>query len=199
MIGFANRLLSACVVLFIIPGVTVKLLGFSIRNFGVAVPRTRRPLLLLTILLSCGVGLGIVSAQMRPLQTYYPLAHSLVDYANSHGLWSVMLYGTVYLFLFYIPWEIFFRGILILPFISDLAEGDGSGHGAHIISIAAFQAIPSALLHFGHPASETFGALVFGLIAGYVVVKTRSILPSLAFHAATGIALDVCLVIQHLH
>ena len=81
--------------------------------------------------------------------------------------------------------------MLIFPF---LGEQSNSVSGKALL-IASFQVIPSSLLHFGHPGSETIGAVFLGFIAGWITVKTRSIIPALLFHAASGIALDLAIVL----
>jgi membrane protease YdiL (CAAX protease family) len=65
-----------------------------------------------------------------------------------------------------------------------------------LLAVACLQALPSTLLHFGHPWSETLAALPFGLAAGWLALATGSILPGLALHAAAGLFLDLFILLR---
>jgi membrane protease YdiL (CAAX protease family) len=103
-----------------------------------------------------------------------------------------------------------FRGILVFPLLR-LLEAGGSGTSrrqgaageagfrsgsAALLAVACLQALPSTLLHFGHPWSETLAALPFGLAAGWLALATGSILPGLALHAAAGLFLDLFILLR---
>jgi len=80
-------------------------------------------------------------------------------------------------FLFYVGWEFYFRGFLLFGLRDSLGATN-----AVLIQTAA-----SALLHIGGPASETFGAILGGLLWGG---QTKSLLSGLVQHFLLGIALD---------
>ena len=196
LLKYINRILCSAIFLGAIPLVVIKLAGLRLSDIGFTVPRSRSPSRLLFILALCGAGAGAISSQIGPLKTFYPYARSLITYAADYGLWIALPHVGVYFLFYYVSWEIFFRGILILPLIGELEEPHSSRPSGSVIAIAGLQALPSALLHFGHPISEIIGAIFFGVCAGYFVVKTKSILPSLIFHASVGITLDLCIIIQ---
>ncbi|HUX50091.1 MAG TPA: CPBP family intramembrane glutamic endopeptidase, partial [Spirochaetia bacterium] len=50
--------------------------------------------------------------------------------------------------------------------------------------------------HFGHPFNEMASAVLFGVLAGWLVVRTRSIIPGLLIHAAVGMTLDTALLLR---
>ena len=58
------------------------------------------------------------------------------------------------------------------------------------------QTIPSAIVHIGKPVGESFGAILAGLVFGYLAVRTRSILYPLILHAVVGIGMDLFITIR---
>ena len=78
-----------------------------------------------------------------------------------------------------------------------LVDGRGeAGLQPSLLAVACLQALPSTLLHFGHPWSETLAALPFGLAAGWLALATGSILPGLTLHAAAGLFLDLFILLR---
>jgi membrane protease YdiL (CAAX protease family) len=53
------------------------------------------------------------------------------------------------------------------------------------------QTIPSAIVHIGKPAAESFAAILAGILFGCIALETQSIVYPLVLHAAVGIATDV--------
>jgi membrane protease YdiL (CAAX protease family) len=72
--------------------------------------------------------------------------------------------------------EYFFRGFVVLQLLPRF--------GWHAVAMAAW---PYATVHAGKPVWELFGSVLFGLAAGYLAVRTRSIVYGLALHAAVAI------------
>ena len=86
-----------------------------------------------------------------------------------------------------------FRGIFVVYITGGNRRSEPSDMGLPVVAL--LQAVPSAIIHIGHPQSEIFGALLFGFAAGYVTYATRSILPGLIVHALAGVSLDLALVL----
>lgn len=147
------------------------------------------------ILLGAAALIGISSAYSGGLSTYYPYSHTLLELARTRSVLYLMLHLVLYFLFYYVPWEVFFRGLLILPFLRWF-ESRNISDSAILIVVASFQIIPSALIHFGHPPSEMASAVIFGVLAGWLVVRTRSILPSLMIHAAVGLCLDAAIYLR---
>jgi membrane protease YdiL (CAAX protease family) len=58
------------------------------------------------------------------------------------------------------------------------------------VNAVLIQTAASALLHIGSPATETFGAILAGLLWGALALRTRSLLSGLGQHYVLGISLD---------
>jgi membrane protease YdiL (CAAX protease family) len=150
----------------------------------------------LAVAVSAGALSGVLSGVLSPyfpgLAAFYPYDPLLVARTIDRGIAPFLVHASSYLLFYYVPWEMLFRGVLIFTLVREMrAEGRPEGH---LVLIASLQAIPSALLHYGHPVSETLSALLFGVVAAIVTVKTRSLLPALFFHASVGIGLDAAIV-----
>jgi membrane protease YdiL (CAAX protease family) len=180
-------------------------LGLKLR-----VPLLRRPLFWL--LIPAGIAVGAIGAAHSALGSYYPYSQGLIARVREAGLGPFLGHFTAYFFLYYIPWEFFFRGFLLLPFAlaaqrafarnaagqtgTGLQEGGGEAGAAIIAALVLFQTLPSTLLHFGHPMSELLGAVVGGVAFGILAWKTRSIVPGLLIHAAMGLGTDGYIVLK---
>ena len=146
----------------------------------------------LPLLLTCII-VGALGSGDAALASYYPYSKTLTVDSASIPLFA--LHALSYVLLFYIPWELLFRGIFILPLLNYLLEDPGK-IDSRALTLASLQMIPSALLHFGHPISESLGAVVFGAVAGFTVLHYRSIWPAVILHASSGLALDLTLTLK---
>ena len=204
---YAERFLLAFLLLGALPAAAVFFFRCTAASSGLSFRISPLKPLHLLAMLFIGLATGWIVALHGGMDGYYPYAASLPMLVGEHG-WGVFLaHATAYLFLFYLPWEFLFRGLLILPFIRLLERRTSPANAGkrypgrvkpESLGIASLQAIPSALLHFGHPSVETFGAVIFGVFLGYLVVKTRSILPGLIIHFLVGICLDLTIFIRSL-
>jgi membrane protease YdiL (CAAX protease family) len=95
-------------------------------------------------------------------------------------------YELSYLFLYYLPWEFVFRGVLFLPLVPAVG----------LVPALAIQTVISTLLHIGHPDTEIFAAAGAGLVFGAIAYATGSFLYTFILHAATGIATDTFLFLR---
>jgi len=140
---------------------------------------------------------GLVAAYRGDLYAFYPYSRTLLSLASEHGLWVFLPYALCYAVFYYLPWELFFRGFLIFPFLRLAEYGPEERRRTALLVIVGFQALPSALLHFGHPLAEALGAVPFGLFLGYLALKSGSIIPGLIFHVLVGLSLDFFVVLRH--
>jgi membrane protease YdiL (CAAX protease family) len=116
-----------------------------------------------------------VSSASPAMQSEYPQAKSTMRRPL-----TFLIAEACYL-IYYLGWEYLFRGFMLFG----LAQGYGAAPAILV------QTIPSALVHIGKPAVESFAAIVAGVVFGYVALRTRSILYPFVIHATIGIALDV--------
>ncbi|MBP3558587.1 MAG: CPBP family intramembrane metalloprotease [Thermoguttaceae bacterium] len=116
----------------------------------------------------------------RAFYTVYP-------YNPAAGVsWNALILHSIsYFCLYYFAWEFMFRGFLL----RGLAPTTGFSTAIWI------QVVISTALHFGHPASETFGCVAGGLLWGFFALRTRSIFAGWGQHALLGIALDWSLIL----
>jgi membrane protease YdiL (CAAX protease family) len=154
------------------------------------------------------VFVGAFGATDSGLGSFYPYSRDLIGRVSEHGLGPFFGHYAAYFFLYYAPWEFFFRGFLLFPFLTAAEKILGSGQrldsdsgkdaeresGMVFAAIVFFQTIPSTMIHFGHPLSELAGAVVGGIAFGLLAWKTRSILPGLFLHAAMGLGTDLFIV-----
>ncbi|MCG8451898.1 MAG: CPBP family intramembrane metalloprotease [Spirochaetales bacterium] len=147
------------------------------------------PLFLLTLLVF--PGLSTLSGFDSTMASFYPYSVTL----TGSGLGGIVLHLLIYTVFYYLPWELFFRGFLILPLLPDGADTSPSSDFRWMF-FASVQIIPSALAHPGHPIQELFAALPFGMVCGYCVLRYRSIWPGFLLHVLTGLALDITVLLH---
>jgi hypothetical protein len=179
-------------------------LGLSLRA-----PILRSPLFWAAV--PVAVLVGAIGSLSPDLGAYYPYSRDLIARTREAGLWPLLGHYAAYVLLYYVPWEFFFRGFLVFPFAlaaeralaaarRPVIEGGGEPAARDnemiVAAIVLFQAIPSTMLHFGHPLSELAGAVVAGIGFGLLAWKTRSIVPGLILHAAIGIGTDGFIVLR---
>lgn len=186
------RFVVSAAFLGVLPCAVCVAFGIRAEGLGLATPKRVLPRWVWFL-----VGVGCVAAAVGVAYTpstfaYYPYSKTLVERVAAGGLWPFALHSALYLFLYYVPWEILFRGILLFPLVRLAPLASRSS----LYAIASLQAIPSALLHIGHPAAESFAAIVFGVGAGVLALESRSIYPGLAVHAGIGILADLFIVLR---
>ncbi|HUX14593.1 MAG TPA: CPBP family glutamic-type intramembrane protease [Spirochaetia bacterium] len=205
--GYVSRFLASFLLLGVGPIVLARIFGWNRSYLGIANSRGFLKTGLFFILLAAFLLVGFTSAYSKGLSSFYPYSHTLVVWSTSVSGWYFVLHVVLYFVFYYVPWELFFRGFLILPFLIAYERSTAAGptppdsgitRAGFVLVIASFQIIPSALLHFGHPFSEMATAVLFGLVAAWLVCRTRSVLPGLFLHAAIGIALDTGILFRKL-
>jgi membrane protease YdiL (CAAX protease family) len=190
--GFAFLLLGC------LPVLVSRALGGGLRTLGLRRTALHSRLRATWFVLPLAVAAGLVAAYRGDLFAFYPYSRSLLALASEHGLWVYLPYALCYVLFYYLPWELFFRGFLIFPFLKLAEYGPEERRRAALLVIVGFQALPSALLHFGHPLAEALGAVPFGLFLGYLALKSGSIVPGLIIHALLGLSLDLFVLLRHL-
>ncbi|KGE71659.1 CPBP family intramembrane glutamic endopeptidase [Spirochaeta lutea] len=221
---YANRFGSAFLLMGLVPMGLFRLLGW---RWNQAYLRPRGEFItdpVYWVLVAGFLGVIALSAGSPPIRGFYPFSKTLGEMAAQDGWGYFLIHGVLYVGLYYLPWEILFRGILIGGLIQEPGSmtrvearaglgrrpaGAGEAAGevpgrrdgkgslrawkaslAGPLGLAGVQVLPTVLLHINHPFSEVAGAVVFGLVAGLMVVRYRSILPVLVLHGAAGLLTD---------
>lgn len=115
----------------------------------------------------------IAASGWPSFQETYPFYEQAGDRAS-----ILALYSACYALQF-VGVEFFFRGFLLFPLFKKF--------GYHALLITA---IPYVMIHFNKPVSETLGALVAGLVLGYLALRARSCLLGIALHVAIALTMD---------
>lgn len=141
-------------------------LRYGLRFLAVAAP---------LFLLSAYLGSGDPA-----MQAEYPLAKSIMGHA------PLFIAVELFYLIYYFSWEFLFRGLMLFGLEKRF------GAAAAIL----IQTIPSAIVHIGKPASESFAAIFAGLLFGFLAVRTRSFLYPLILHAVIGIGTDLFITMR---
>lgn len=168
--------LAAFFLMFCMPFLILKKgFGKSLRDYGLRLGDWSFGLKFVAIagpvvLLAAYVGSG-----QPDMQAEYPLTKSMM------GNPGLFFFIEIFYILYYLGWEFLFRGVMVF--------GLETRFGA--VAAVLIQTIPSAIVHIGKPPAESFGAILAGLVFGYLAVRTRSIFYPLILHAMVGIGTDL--------
>jgi len=190
---YVQRFLLSFLLFAVVPFAAARVCGYRLRDLGLKKPDLRFAPVWMLSAAAAGAVVGFLGIFSPALAAYYPYYEGLAAAVERYGAWVFLAHAAAYFLFYYVPWELLFRGVLLFPLLD--APIERAMPEGRTLFLATIQVIPSSLLHFGHPAAETAGAVLFGFLAGWVTVKTRSILPALCFHAAAGIFLDLGLVL----
>lgn len=155
--------------------------GSVLASYGWTFGRAGRGLALTAAGLPLAILAGFIGSRDPQMKTMYPFAKAACADARTFAGYEIS-----YLFLYYLPWEFVFRGVLFLPLVPAVG----------LIPALAIQTTISTLLHIGHPDTEVFAAAGAGLVFGAIAYVTGSFFYSLVLHAATGIATDTFLFLR---
>lgn len=189
------RYLSSLVLFGLLPLLISRLLGFRPVDLGLGKGRAFLGHWQFWVLLLVLMASSVLSTPGSDLATFYPWAKTLPQLSGANPWWFVAN-ALCYLGLYYLPWEILFRGILIVPFLpQDLDPAADWTRNRQLFLIAAMQIIPTTLMHINHPLPEILGTIPFGLVAAWLVLRYRSIWPGLIIHTSVGIAVDLVITL----
>jgi hypothetical protein len=167
----------------------------DLRDYGLGLPdrnRVRLATFSAVFLLLAAIVPFLFATGDEGMKATYPL------YRGPLEGWDFVAYEAGY-FVFFVVIEFVFRGWLLLGLFSvkdrdALPEATGErgpllfGYYALLIAQVAYTA-----WHLGKPTPELLGTLVWGPVAGAVVLLTRSIWPIVVVHFALNVLLDLFL------
>jgi len=113
------------------------------------------------------------ASSLPSFQNKYPL----YDYV--HSVEILLVYEISYILVF-LSGEAFWRGFMV----NALAPRFG-------LYSLLIMAIPYAMIHFGKPVLESFGAIIAGVVLGYLALKHRSFWLGVALHSTIGLTMDL--------
>ena len=181
--GFAHCVwpfLSSFVLLGVLPCLYIKAgLQRSWVEFGFGLGNVKYGSKLLLLIPFVVVPAAIVSTKLPAIREQYPMCGLLGEHHD-----SILWYELDYVIFYYAAWEFYFRGFLLFG----LKDSFGS------VNAVLIQAISSCLIHLGKPEAESIGALPFGLVLGYVALRTGSFWYGFAIHASLGVLLDLSIL-----
>jgi membrane protease YdiL (CAAX protease family) len=146
-----------------------------LRAAGFTPGMTGRGLMLCAIAVPLGLLASWIGSRDPALRQQYPFAKSA---CRSRA--GFIAYAAAYLFLYYLPWEFLYRGLLFLALLPALG----------LFPALALQALVSTLHHIGHPDSEIWAACGSGFVFGLVAWLSGSFLYTVFIHALVGIGTD---------
>jgi membrane protease YdiL (CAAX protease family) len=174
---FAWWSLGLVVAWILVPLAWARYLGFAPRDLGWRWGGLDSKLWLYGALF-VPVGLAVTWAATRPsfLATYPMLRPDQIV----HWSWSVLILYWLLYGLQFVCVEAFFRGYLLFPLERTL--------GTASIGVMV---VPYCMIHFHKPLPEVFGAIVAGLVLGWLALVTRSIWGGVLLHVAVALSMDV--------
>ena len=217
---YLSRFMLSFVFLGLIPFVSAMSLGFSFREIGFVWRRGMMKYTWYWLLLITAVVAIVPLAFHEGLSRFYPYSRTILQMSLDGSIGYFILHLFMYAILFYLPWDMLFRGIMILPFVyyyeritsADLIPETGrrmqfvypsadekqlnSWKDPALLTVAVLQIFPTAILHLSHPLIESMGSIAMGFVAAIIVLRTRSFIPVLFLHAITGIMLDTLILLR---
>ncbi len=168
------------VILGIVPALLTRpILGRSPRSLGLGLGRWREGLVWLVVWVPLVVAISWFSAPSTALQAVYPLGNPELTVE------SFVPHILGYL-LYYVGFEYFFRGFLLLGLEDRLG-----GTGANLL-----QAGIATLFHLGKPPIELLAVYPASLIFGFGTLRLRSIWYAVLVHWVLGVSLDWLLLLR---
>lgn len=192
----------------VLPLAAALAMGYSPASLGLAWAGKAMKSKAFILAMPAALAIGALGGTSPDLASYYPYASDLHELVGAGGLIHLAGHLAAYFIFYYLPWEFFFRGFLLFPFVqalasmrasSGLSEADAAADPAFCMALgfAVFsQTIASTMLHFGHPLTELISAIPAGLAFGWLAYRTKSILPGLILHALVGFGTDTVIVLS---
>ncbi|MGI8978575.1 MAG: CPBP family intramembrane glutamic endopeptidase [Pirellulaceae bacterium] len=117
----------------------------------------------------------VLASQWQSFQSKYPFYRVLNgEFPGPRFYVWELLYAVQFVSL-----EFFFRGYMI--------QAGRKRLGPYVIFVMT---VPYCMIHFGKPIQETLGAIVAGILLGFMALKTRSIWLGAALHIAVAWTMD---------
>jgi hypothetical protein len=172
---------------FVVPYLVARKLGISAKECGVQLGNWKLGVVVMVIGLVLVPFLSEAVLTNTELQVTYPLLRPFADWqqfgfpAFNGGLY--VLGEVSYVAIYYLPYEYFWRGFAQLPLRK---YGKVS-----TFWIVLWTTCLTSIIHLPVPTVELEAAVLLGVVAGWLALKTDSIIYGLVFHVATGLGTDI--------
>jgi membrane protease YdiL (CAAX protease family) len=172
--------------LFVLPVAFILLFAKTpsvfLTSAGFTLGRVGRGIVIAAVSVPFALGTAFIGSRDPAMQARYPFSKQACASPK-----KFILFETSYLFLYYLPWEFVFRGLLFFPLIPAIG----------LLPALALQTIVSTVYHIGHPDSEIFAALAAGMLFGLIAFWTRSFLYTVFIHGFVGIGIDLAFYVRN--
>jgi len=148
---------------------------YFLKDVGLGIGDWKIGLFLVLLITPVIIALIWIASGMPSIQSEYPMLRSLLH--DRSKFWP---YEVAYLLFYYISWEFYFRGFLLFSLAKKMGK----------VNALLIQTALSCLVHLGKPEEETLGAIVVGVLFGWIAFNTRSIWYVFILHACIGIFTD---------
>jgi len=171
----AHKIFGGFFLFGVIPILIVKrIFREKLADYGLRVGNGRRVLVNSLVFVPLMFMIGLLTGRDPAFWNVYPYNPLVTDAPT-----LFFCHALTYL-AYYFGWEFFFRGFL--------QQGLRASMG--VCNAVLVQTMASAILHFGHPMSETLGSIVGGLLWGFLALRCRCLWAGFIQHSVLGITLD---------
>ncbi len=200
--GLSSLLLGA------LPFAAALILGYKPSSLGLRLGAKTMKSKAFIAAMPIALAIGGIGGLSPELASYYPYARGLHELVRTGGIGPLAGHLALYLIFYYLPWEFFFRGFLLFPFVEavealrpnasrgDAPQASRAAYGMALGLAIYSQTIASTMLHFGHPLSELISAIPAGIAFGCLAYRSKSIVPGLVLHALVGFGTDAVIVLS---
>jgi membrane protease YdiL (CAAX protease family) len=148
--------------------------GIKVRQTGIGLGDWRTGLAATAAVLLVFLPVVFVASRVPAFADHYPLC------SGARNAWSLFLVYELAYAAYFIAWEYMYRGYLLFSLEQSMGK------------MAVFaQMMPFAIIHFGKPEAETFGAIIAGIFLGLLALRTRSFWYGAIIHIAVAVTMDL--------
>jgi membrane protease YdiL (CAAX protease family) len=176
--AYVNWVINYFVFYMIIPLVVVCCAyKFKVSFFGLGFGNLRKYIPFYGLLLLLMAPVVVVTSFSRDFSMTYPLMQ--VPVVHLIIVWEILYV------IHFVAVEFLFRGFLLFPF----CERYGT---AGIL----FSVIPYCIIHLGKPVPEAVGAVITGMVLGYLAWKSKSIWGGVLVHSVIAVFMDILALVN---
>lgn len=160
----------------IIPGLVVKLVfRQTLAEYGFKLQGAFKDWWVYPLFLGIMLPIVFLVSHNEHFQKTYPFYE-----VGDEPLWPWFWVWELFYALQFLGLEFFFRGFMV--------HGLRHRFGAYAIPVMT---VPYCMIHFQKPMPETFGAIIAGLVLGFMSLRTRSVILGAALHVGVAVSMDL--------